>query len=219
MSAVIRHLNIAINGKPIVDDVDLDIADGERVGLVGSSGSGKSMIARAMMGLLPATAQVTGSVELGGTQIVGASDAAVADLRGRYVGMVFQNPSAALNPVMTVAQQVGLPLYLHYDLSLAERSERVTAVLAKVGLGEDVLVKYPHELSGGQRQNRAATRCYVLECGRIAESGDTDALLDQPRTDAGRRLVRSARALSLHAGQDAGRESVRNPAQKEADHD
>lgn len=272
MSAVIRHLNIAINGKPIVDDVDLDIADGERVGLVGSSGSGKSMIARAMMGLLPATAQVTGSVELGGTQIVGASDAAVADLRGRYVGMVFQNPSAALNPVMTVAQQVGLPLYLHYDLSLTERSERVTAMLAKVGLGEDVLAKYPHELSGGQRQrvgiatalvtsprliiadepttaldsitqrqivdlltslvdesgasmlfithdfavlNRATTRCYVLENGRIEESGDTTALLDHPHTDAGHRLVQSARALSLHAG----RESVRNPAQKEADHD
>lgn len=276
MSAVIRHLNIAINGKPIVDDVDLDIADGERVGLVGSSGSGKSMIARAMMGLLPATAQVTGSVELGGTQIVGASDAAVADLRGRYVGMVFQNPSAALNPVMTVAQQVGLPLYLHYDLSLTERSERVTAVLAKVGLGEDVLVKYPHELSGGQRQrvgiatalvtsprliiadepttaldsitqrqivdlltslvdesgasmlfithdfavlNRATTRCYVLENGRIEESGDTTALLDHPHTDAGHRLVQSACALSLHAGQDVGQKPVRNPMHKEVDHD
>lgn len=276
MSAVIRHLNIAINGKPIVDDVDLDIADGERVGLVGSSGSGKSMIARAMMGLLPATAQVTGSVELGGTQVIGASDAAVADLRGRYVGMVFQNPSAALNPVMTVAQQVGLPLYLHYDLSLTERSERVTAMLAKVGLGEDVLAKYPHELSGGQRQrvgiatalvtsprliiadepttaldsitqrqivdlltslvdesgasmlfithdfavlNRATTRCYVLECGRIEESGDTTALLDHPHTDAGHRLVQSARALSLHAGQDVGQKPVRNPMHKEADHD
>lgn len=276
MSAVIRHLNIAINGKPIVDDVDLDIADGERVGLVGSSGSGKSMIARAMMGLLPATAQVTGSVELGGTQIVGASDAAVADLRGRYVGMVFQNPSAALNPVMTVAQQVGLPLYLHYDLSLTERSERVTAMLAKVGLGEDVLAKYPHELSGGQRQrvgiatalvtsprliiadepttaldsitqrqivdlltslvdesgasmlfithdfavlNRATTRCYVLENGRIEESGDTTALLDHPHTDAGHRLVQSARALSLHAGQDIGQKPVRNPMHKEVDHD
>lgn len=276
MSAVIRHLNIDINGKPIVDDVDLDIADGERVGLVGSSGSGKSMIARAMMGLLPATAQVTGSVELGGTQIVGASDAAVADLRGRYVGMVFQNPSAALNPVMTVAQQVGLPLYLHYDLSLTERSERVTAMLAKVGLGEDVLAKYPHELSGGQRQrvgiatalvtsprliiadepttaldsitqrqivdlltslvdesgasmlfithdfavlNRATTRCYVLENGRIEESGDTTALLDHPHTDAGHRLVQSARALSLHAGQDVGQKPVRNPMHKEADHD
>ena len=276
MSAVIRHLNIAINGKPIVDDVDLDIADGERVGLVGSSGSGKSMIARAMMDLLPATAQVTGSVELGGTQIVGASDAAVADLRGRYVGMVFQNPSAALNPVMTVAQQVGLPLYLHYDLSLTERSERVTAMLAKVGLGEDVLAKYPHELSGGQRQrvgiatalvtsprliiadepttaldsitqrqivdlltslvdesgasmlfithdfavlNRATTRCYVLENGRIEESGDTTALLDHPHTDAGHRLVQSARALSLHAGQDVGQKPVRNPMHKEADQD
>lgn len=276
MSAVIRHLNIAINGKPIVDDVDLDIADGERVGLVGSSGSGKSMIARAMMGLLPATAQVTGSVELGGTQIVGASDAAVADLRGRYVGMVFQNPSAALNPVMTVAQQVGLPLYLHYDLSLTERSERVTAMLAKVGLGEDVLAKYPHELSGGQRQrvgiatalvtsprliiadepttaldsitqrqivdlltslvdesgasmlfithdfavlNRATTRCYVLENGRIEESGDTTALLDHPHTDAGHRLVQSARALSLYAGQDVGQKPVRNPVHKEVDHD
>lgn len=276
MSAVIRHLNIAINGKPIVDDVDLDIADGERVGLVGSSGSGKSMIARAMMGLLPATAQVTGSVELGGTQIVGASDAAVADLRGRYVGMVFQNPSAALNPVMTVAQQVGLPLYLHYDLSLTERSERVTAMLAKVGLGEDVLAKYPHELSGGQRQrvgiatalvtsprliiadepttaldsitqrqivdlltslvdesgasmlfithdfavlNRATTRCYVLENGRIEESGDTTALLDHPHTDAGHRLVQSARALSLHAGQDVGQKPVWNPMHKEVDHD
>lgn len=276
MSAVIRHLNIAINGKPIVDDVDLDIADGERVGLVGSSGSGKSMIARAMMGLLPATAQVTGSVELGGTQVIGASDAAVADLRGRYVGMVFQNPSAALNPVMTVAQQVGLPLYLHYDLSLDERSERVTAMLAKVGLGEDVLAKYPHELSGGQRQrvgiatalvtsprliiadepttaldsitqrqivdlltslvdesgasmlfithdfavlNRATTRCYVLENGRIEESGDTTALLDHPHTDAGHRLVQSARALSLHAGQDVGQKPVRNPMHKEVDHD
>ncbi|MGR4740543.1 ABC transporter ATP-binding protein [Bifidobacterium adolescentis] len=276
MSAVIRHLNIAINGKPIVDDVDLDIADGERVGLVGSSGSGKSMIARAMMGLLPATAQVTGSVELGGTQVIGASDAAVADLRGRYVGMVFQNPSAALNPVMTVAQQVGLPLYLHYDLSLTERSERVTAMLAKVGLGEDVLAKYPHELSGGQRQrvgiatalvtsprliiadepttaldsitqrqivdlltslvdesgasmlfithdfavlNRATTRCYVLENGRIEESGDTTALLDHLHTDAGHRLVQSARALSLHAGQDVGQKPVRNPMHKEVDHD
>ena len=67
--------------------------------------------------------------------------------------------------------------------------------------------------------NRATTRCYVLECGRIAESGDTDALLDQPRTDAGHRLVQSARALSLHAGQDVGQKPVRNPMHKEVDHD
>lgn len=176
MSAVIRHLNIAINGKLIVDDVDLDIADGERVGLVGSSGSGKSMIARAMMGLLPATAQVTGSVELGGTQVIGASDAAVADLRGRYVGMVFQNPSAALNPVMTVAQQVGLPLYLHYDLSLDERLERVEAMLSKVGLSQDVLLKYPHELSGGQQQRVGIATALITSPRFIIADEPTTAL-------------------------------------------
>lgn len=259
MSVSIRDLNIVINGKPIVHGVDLDIADGERVGLVGSSGSGKSMIAKAMMGLLPSTARVEGSVELGGKQIVGASDSVIADLRGRYVGMVFQDPSAALNPVMTVAQQVGLPLYLHYDLTLAERLERVTRMLEKVGLGEDVLCKYPHELSGGQRQrvgiatalvtsprliiadepttaldsitqrqivdllislvddanasmlfithdfavlSHATTRCYVLDRGRIAESGATADVLTEPRTDEGRRLVEAARALSLHAGNE-----------------
>lgn len=70
------------------------------------------------MGLLPLSAQVSGSIDMGGTEIVGASDQAIADLRGRYVGMVFQNPSAALNPVMTVAQQVALPLRLHYDLTV-----------------------------------------------------------------------------------------------------
>ena len=176
MSAVIRHLNIAINGKPIVDDVDLDIADGERVGLVGSSGSGKSMIARAMMGLLPATAQVTGSVELGGTQVIGASDAAVADLRGRYVGMVFQNPAAALNPVMTVAQQVGLPLYLHYDLSLDERLERVEAMLSKVGLSQDVLLKDPHELSGGQQQRVGIATALITSPRFIIADEPTTAL-------------------------------------------
>lgn len=176
MSAVIRHLNIAINGKPIVDDGDLDIADGERVGLVGSSGSGKSMIARAMMGLLPATAQVTGSVELGGTQVIGASDAAVADLRGRYVGMVFQNPAAALNPVMTVAQQVGLPLYLHYDLSLDERLERVEAMLSKVGLSQDVLLKYPHELSGGQQQRVGIATALITSPRFIIADEPTTAL-------------------------------------------
>lgn len=152
MSVSIRNLNIVINGMPIVHDVDMDIADGERVGLIGSSGSGKSMIAKSIMGLLPLSAQVSGSIDMGGTEIVGASDQAIADLRGRYVGMVFQNPSAALNPVMTVAQQVALPLRLHYDLTRDERLDRVKAMFAKVRLPEDVLNKYPHELSGGQQQ-------------------------------------------------------------------
>lgn len=176
MSVTIRNLTIAIGGKAIVSHVDLDIADGERVGLIGSSGSGKSMIAKAMMGLLPATAQVSGSIEMGGRRIVGATDADIADLRGRYVGMVFQNPAAALNPVMTVAQQIGLPLCLHYDLTAAERAERIGVMLAKVGLDEDVLRKYPHELSGGQQQRVGIATALVTSPHLIIADEPTTAL-------------------------------------------
>lgn len=172
MSIEIRGLNIAIGTKPIVRDVCMGIADGERVGLVGSSGSGKSMIAKALMGLLPDTAWISGSIMVGGKQLIGLDDTAMADLRGRYMGMVFQNPAAALNPVMTVAQQVGLPLYLHYDLSLDERLDRVKAMLDKVGLSQDALLKYPHQLSGGQQQRVGIARA-------LASSPDI-LLMDEP---------------------------------------
>ena len=176
MSIEIRGLNIGIGTKPIVRDACMDIADGERVGLVGSSGSGKSMIAKALMGLLPEAAQVSGSIMVGGKELIGLDDTAMADLRGRYMGMVFQNPAAALNPVMTVAQQVGLPLYLHYDLSLDERLDRVESMLDKVGLGEDVLLKYPHELSGGQQQRVGIATALITSPRFIIADEPTTAL-------------------------------------------
>ena len=163
MSVNIRNLGISINGNPIVHDVQLTIADGERVGLIGSSGSGKSMIAKAMMGILPSMAQVRGDIDL-------------ANVRGRSVGMVFQNPSVALNPVMTVAQQVGLPLYLHYDLTLEERVERVKTMLLKVGLAEDTLLKYPHELSGGQQQRVGIATALITSPRLIIADEPTTAL-------------------------------------------
>lgn len=176
MSIEIRDLGITIGSKRIVHDVSMDIADGERVGLIGSSGSGKSMIAKAVMGLLPETARVGGSIVSGGKQLVGLDDTAMADLRGRYMGMVFQNPAAALNPVMTVAQQVGLPLYLHYDLSLDERVERVKAMLDKVGLPQDALLKYPHELSGGQQQRVGIATALITSPKFIIADEPTTAL-------------------------------------------
>ncbi len=176
MSIEIRGLNIAIGTKPIVRDVCMGIADGERVGLVGSSGSGKSMIAKALMGLLPDTARISGSIMVGGKQLIGLDDTAMADLRGRYMGMVFQNPAAALNPVMTVAQQVGLPLYLHYDLSLDERLDRVKAMLDKVGLSQDALLKYPHQLSGGQQQRVGIATALITSPRFIIADEPTTAL-------------------------------------------
>lgn len=176
MSVEIRNLNITIASKPIVHDIDMDIAHGERVGLVGSSGSGKSMIAKALMGLLPANASADGSVRAGGAQLIGASETDMADLRGRYMGMVFQNPAAALNPVMTVAQQVELPLRLHYDLSARERLERVKAMLGKVGLPESALGKYPHELSGGQAQRVGIATALITSPRLIIADEPTTAL-------------------------------------------
>ena len=176
MSIEIRGLTITIGDKPIVRDVCMDIADGERIGLVGSSGSGKSMIAKALMGLLPDTARVSGSIMAGGRQLIGLDDTAMADLRGRYMGMVFQNPAAALNPVMTVAQQIGLPLYLHYDLSLDERLDRVKAMLDKVGLSQDALLKYPHQLSGGQQQRVGIATALITSPRFIIADEPTTAL-------------------------------------------
>ena len=83
MSVTVRDLNIAIGGAPIVRGVDLDIADAQRVGLVGASGSGKSMISKAMLGLLPTHAVVSGSVVMGGMETVGTDDRRLADIRGR----------------------------------------------------------------------------------------------------------------------------------------
>lgn len=176
MSVDVRGLKITIGGKPIVSDADMTIADGERVGLIGSSGSGKSMIAKAMLGLLPLTAVTNGSIDMGGTEIIGASERALADLRGRYVGAVFQNPAASLNPVMTVAQQIALPLRLHYDLTKAERADRVNALLSKVGLDLDMAGKYPHELSGGQQQRVGIATALITSPRFIIADEPTTAL-------------------------------------------
>ena len=176
MGVDIRDLRIAIGGKEIVHGVDLSIGDGERVGLIGSSGSGKSMIARAMLGLLPPDVMVTGSVMLGGAEVIGAADRTLADLRGRYTGMVFQNPGASLNPVLPVGRQVELPLRLHYDLTRSERVERVNAMLAKVSLPTDVAAKFPHELSGGQRQRVGIATALITSPRLIVADEPTTAL-------------------------------------------
>ena len=116
MSVDLQSVNVSIAGRQIVRDVCLQIRDGQRVGLIGSSGSGKSMIARAIMGLLPQDTQLSGSINVNGTQTVGMNDVQLARLRGAAMGMVFQNPAASLNPLLRVREQIELPLKLHYDL-------------------------------------------------------------------------------------------------------
>ncbi|KFI79501.1 ABC transporter ATP-binding protein [Bifidobacterium pseudolongum] len=176
MGVSINRLTIRIGGAPIVSDVHIDVRDGQRVGLIGSSGSGKSMIARAMMGLLPVEATVSGSIDVNGEQIVGMQDRDLAALRGAAIGMVFQNPGASLNPLLTVGRQIALPLELHYDLTAEDRQARVLAMMRKVGLDESLIGRHPHELSGGQQQRVGIATALITSPRLIIADEPTTAL-------------------------------------------
>lgn len=176
MGVDIQGLSVSIGGTEIVRDVNLHIDDGERVGLVGSSGSGKSMIAKAVLGLLPDDARLTGSIRLGDVDVSGADERTLADLRGRYVGSVFQNPGSSLNPVLRVAEQVELPLRLHYDLTAGERRERAMMMLRKVGLDDSIARAWPHQLSGGQQQRVGIATALVTSPRCIIADEPTTAL-------------------------------------------
>ena len=177
-NAVDRHAadRHAADRNAVVDGVTLHIGERERVGLIGESGSGKSLIARAMLGLLPPRAHCSGSIAYDGVEALSLTDRAMADLRGRYMGTVFQNPSSSLNPVLTAVQQVMLPLRLHYRLSKADMRDRALAALARVGLDGAVAARYPHQLSGGQRQRVAIATALVTSPRLIIADEPTTAL-------------------------------------------
>ncbi|MFM8990693.1 MAG: ABC transporter ATP-binding protein [Alphaproteobacteria bacterium] len=142
--------------RPVVDDLDLDVAEGEALAVVGESGSGKSMAALALMGLVPGPAGRVSARELafGGVDLRAPGGAAIRDLRGRDIAMIFQEPMTSLNPVFTVARQVGEVLRRHEGLSLRAARGRVRELLELVGIPDpgSRLDAYPHELSGGLRQ-------------------------------------------------------------------
>ncbi len=154
---VAKDLSVAVGNLPLVTDVSFSLAAGERVGLIGESGSGKSLTALALMGLLPEGLCVTGSVRLAGVahDLVEASERQMAKVRGRSIAMVFQEPMTALNPLMRVGDQVAEVMLLHATQP-DRRSARAAAVdlLDRVHLPDPGATAraYPHQLSGGQRQ-------------------------------------------------------------------
>lgn len=153
----VRGLNVTVRNITLVKDVDLTIGPGERVGLIGESGSGKSLTALSIMGLLPEDVIATGSVRLAGVDhdLIGANERALSRVRGRDVAMVFQEPMTALNPTMRVGAQVAEAMLIHHSTP-DRRHARAAAValLDQVGLPDPAQAAraYPHQLSGGQRQ-------------------------------------------------------------------
>lgn len=176
MSVDIKNLSVDLNGVRLLDNVTLEVKDGERVGLVGSTGSGKSMLLRAITGLLPKNSEISGSLIVGTKQVVGAKDEDLALIRGKYVGVVFQQANRALNPLLSVEQQVSLPLLMHYNLDSHDVHDRVISMLQKVGLSSKLASKRTYELSGGQQQRVGIATALITYPRLILADEPTTAL-------------------------------------------
>jgi len=157
MTLVVDALVVEIDGTRVVDGVSFAVDDGQRLGLIGESGSGKSMTALAILGLLPDGARVSGSIRWDGVELIGMPDRELARLRGDEIGMVFQEPRSALNPIRTIGRQIAEPMRIHERIGRREARERMVAEAARVQLPapESIVDRYPHQLSGGQRQRVA----------------------------------------------------------------
>ncbi|OIP87144.1 MAG: microcin ABC transporter ATP-binding protein [Rhodobacterales bacterium CG2_30_65_12] len=174
----LENLTLDIHGQAILRDVSLDIEPGKVTGLVGESGSGKSMTALAMMGLLPHGASTTGHAWLDEGDVLAKSEREMCDLRGNRVGMIFQEPMTALNPVKPIGEQVAETLVIHGRATRREAIEIARARLARVGLPEErfALSRYPHELSGGQRQRVCIAMAVALNPELLIADEPTTAL-------------------------------------------
>jgi peptide/nickel transport system ATP-binding protein len=181
----VRDLSVGVarddGYRPIVDGVSFDLAPGEILGLVGESGSGKSVTCRALMRLLPGTRLgiTGGSIRLEGQELTGLDEAAMRKVRGGAIGMIFQNPSSHLDPVMTIGDQIAETIRFHQGVSRREARGQAVEVLRQVGIPDPAARagSYPHEFSGGMRQR--AMIAVALACGpRVLIADEPTTALD-----------------------------------------
>ncbi|WP_170425899.1 ABC transporter ATP-binding protein [Ruegeria arenilitoris] len=174
----IENLSLSIHGSDILKQVNLSIAPGEIVAVTGESGSGKSMTALAVMQLLPNGVQTDGAIRLNETDLLGQTEDQMCAMRGAAIGMVFQEPMTALNPVKTIGDQVMETILIHKAMPRPQARTRAEEVLTRVGLPPDrfPLSRFPHELSGGQRQRVVIAMAIALRPKLLIADEPTTAL-------------------------------------------
>ncbi|TAN00129.1 MAG: ABC transporter ATP-binding protein [Rhizobiaceae bacterium] len=175
----VEGLGVSFAAVRAVKAVSFELQPGEILGIVGESGSGKSVTCRALMGLLPGAAHATGSVTLEGRELLGLSEQAWCAIRGREIGMIFQNPASHLDPLSRIGTQVAAPMIRHLGIGRREGLRRATALLDSVGIRqpEKRVHSYPHEFSGGMKQR--AMIAAAIGCGpRLLIADEPTTALD-----------------------------------------
>ncbi len=174
----VKDLSLKIGNSQILSDIDLQVDKGEILGVIGESGSGKSMTALSIMQLLPEGADTAGSVQLDGAELLEKNEAELCALRGNDMGMIFQEPMSALNPVKTIGEQVAETALVHGGVSRAEAKAIARQTLDRVELpaNQFPLTRYPHELSGGQRQRVVIAMAIALRPRLLIADEPTTAL-------------------------------------------
>jgi peptide/nickel transport system ATP-binding protein len=176
----VRDLNVSFPSESgdvrAVRGVSYALAPGEVLGIVGESGSGKSVSSLAVMGLLPSSARITGSIRFRGRELLGMGDREFSDLRGEGISMVFQDPLSALTPVYTVGDQIAEAVQIHRDVGKDEAARKAVELLDLVGIpnAKERYRGFPHEFSGGMRQR-------VMIAMAIANDPDV-IIADEPTT-------------------------------------
>lgn len=194
------HVAFGRRHRPAVRGISLSLDETDRIGIIGQSGSGKSVTALAVMGLLPPHAEVTGSIRLAGRELVGLPEREMRKLRGDEVSMIFQEPMTALDPTMRVGRQVGEVVALHHGERRGGIHDEVLEWLGRVGLSDPQRIadSFPHELSGGQRQRALIAMALANRPGLV--------LCDEPTTALD--VLVQRQILALLADELAGRAAV-----------
>ena len=177
MKLHLHDLGVRFGSQQIVNIEDLSCDAGRITGLVGESGSGKSMTANAVLGLAQRLgADVTGSIRLDDMELIGLSERAMRDIRGRRIAMIFQSPSQAFNPVLKVGALFTRTLRLHGERSRSSTRGRAEDAMAALSLPPSVLDRYPLELSGGQLQRVGIALAIALRSEVLLADEPTSAL-------------------------------------------